>query len=118
MDRISSLEITRIKFKEHQKFDIEQYFRHCFGIISPTEENPVEVILSFDPDQGKYIKTLPLHYSQQIIVDNAEELRIKLLIYNTFDFRMELLAHGNAVRVLQPESLAEEIRMEHVAAAK
>ena len=61
---------------------------------------------------------LPRHQSQQIIVDNADELRIKLLVYNTFDFRMELLAHGNTVRVLQPESLAEEIRSEHLAAAR
>jgi len=118
LDRISSLEITKSKFKYTQNFNIEEYFRHCFGIISPTDENPIEVILSFDPDQGKYIKTLPLHHSQEIIVDNADELRIKLLIYNTFDFRMELLAHGNTVRVLQPESLAEEVRAEHLAAAK
>ncbi len=118
LDRISSLEITRSKFKCPQNFNIEDYFKHCFGIISPTAEKPIEVILSFDPDQGKYIKTLPLHQSQQIIVDNDDELRIKLLIYNTFDFRMELLAHGNMVRVLQPESLAEEIRAGHLAAAK
>ena len=118
LDRKSSLEITKSKFKYPQNFDIEEYFRHCFGIIAATEEKPMEVILSFDPDQGKYIITLPLHQSQQIIVDNADELRIKLLVYNTFDFRMELLAHGNTVRVLQPESLAEEIRSEHLAAAR
>jgi predicted DNA-binding transcriptional regulator YafY len=118
LDRISSLEITTGKFRHPKNFDIDEYFRHCFGIISPTEESPVEVILSFDPDQGKYIKTLPLHHSQQIIVDNADEFRIKLLIYNTFDFRMELLAHGNTVRVLQPESLVKEIRAEHMAAGE
>ena len=118
LDRITYLEITRSKFKNPQKFDIEEYFRHCFGIISPTEEKPMEVILSFDPDQGKYIKTLPLHHSQQIIVDNSDELRIKLLIYDTFDFRMELLAHGSTVSVIQPVTLAEEIQAEHFAAIK
>ena len=118
LDRISSLEITTGNFKHPKNFDIDEYFSHCFGIISPTEVNPVEVILSFDPDQGKYIKTLPLHRSQQIIVDNAEELRIRLLIYDTFDFRMELLAHGSKVKVLQPLSLAEEIRAEHLASAE
>jgi len=118
LDRISSLEITRSKFKSTRKFDIEECFRHCFGIITPIEEKPIEVILSFEPDQGKYIKTLPLHKSLQIITDNDNELVIKLLIYDTFDFRMELLAHGNTVRVLKPQSLAEEIRAEHLEAAK
>ena len=117
LDRISSLEITKIRFRYPTSFDIEEYFRHCFGIISPVEEKPAEVILSFDPDQGKYIKTLPLHQSQQILVDNDNELRVKLLIYITFDFRMELWAHGNTIRILQPASLAEEIRAEHLAAS-
>ena len=118
LDRLTSLEITRNNFKSLQNFDIEEYFKHCFGIIAPKDEKPQEVILSFNPDQGKYIKTLPLHKSQQIILDNSVEFRVKLLIYNTFDFRMELLAHGSSVRVLQPAALAEEIRAEHLAAAK
>ena len=118
LDRLTSLEITRNTFTPPLNFEIEEYFSHCFGIISPTDEKPIEVILSFEPEQGKYIKTLPLHQSQRIIVDNSDELRIKLLIYDTFDFRMELLAHGKTVRVLEPVSLAEQIRAEHLAAAK
>ncbi|MEI7525996.1 MAG: WYL domain-containing protein, partial [Mariniphaga sp.] len=38
LDRISSLEITKNKFTYPQNFNIDEYFRHCFGIISPLEE--------------------------------------------------------------------------------
>jgi predicted DNA-binding transcriptional regulator YafY len=110
LDRLTALEITHNPFKYPEKFEIEEYFRHCFGIISPANEEPVEVILSFNPDQGKYIKSLPLHESQQIIVDNVNELQIKLLIYTTFDFKMELLSYGESVKVLKPDSLIEEVK--------
>jgi predicted DNA-binding transcriptional regulator YafY len=71
---------------------------------------PEQVILSFDPEQGKYIKSLPLHDSQQILVDNSEEFRIKLELYITFDFIMEILSYGSRVKVLEPVELVEEVK--------
>ncbi|NLN37571.1 MAG: WYL domain-containing protein, partial [Bacteroidales bacterium] len=73
-------------------------------------ESPAEIILSFDPLQGKYIKTLPLHASQQILEDNTKELRIRLTLYVTHDFIMELLSYGEHLKVIQPSSLAEAMK--------
>jgi predicted DNA-binding transcriptional regulator YafY len=81
--------------------------------MSPNDDGPKEIILSFDPDQGKYIKTLPLHESQQILIDKEDKLQIKLTLYITYDFIMELLSHGEKVKVLKPGSLADEIKAIH-----
>jgi len=110
LDRLTALDITRTQFKNPDNFDIEKPFRDCFGIITGNGEEPQEVILSFDADQGKYIKSLPLHESQQIIVDNDHELQIRLFLYVTYDFEMELLSYGEHVKVLKPESLIEEMK--------
>ena len=110
LDRITALDITLTKFKNTENFDIEEQFKYCFGIISPNDEEPQEVILSFDPVQGKYIKSMPLHESQQILVDNNTELQIKLLLYVTYDFEMELLSYGEYIKVLKPESLITELK--------
>lgn len=80
------------------------------------EEQPQEVILSFDPVQGKYIKSLPLHESQEIILDNDDELEVKLLLYLTYDFNMELLSYGERVKVLKPDSLIEEMKTSYTEA--
>jgi predicted DNA-binding transcriptional regulator YafY len=80
-------------------------YKYCFGIIAPNADKPSEVILSFDPFQGKYIKSLPLHTTQEVIVDNDDELRIRLTVYLTHDFLMELLSYGDTVQVLQPKKL-------------
>ena len=113
IDRMNDLEITNVKFVVPPSFDANELFKNCYGIISPTDKKPEEVILSFDPEQGKYLKSLPLHVSQEIIVDNQDELRIKLKVYETYDFVMGLLSYGESVKVLQPVSLLEQIKMAH-----
>ena len=113
LDRMSGLEITSVGFVLPANYNAEESYRYCFGIISPNDENPQEIILSFDPFQGKYIKTLPLHETQQVLIDNQDELRIKLHLHITHDLLMELLSFGNNMKVLKPELLANEIKAAH-----
>lgn len=113
LDRLTGLEITKKTFEYPTDYNIEESYRYCFGIISPTTEQTEEIILTFNPFQGKYIKTLPLHHTQQILIDNKEELRISLRLYVTHDLVMELLSYGNNMKVLQPQSLVDKIRKAH-----
>ena len=113
LDRMSSLEITNVTFILPANYSAEESYRYCFGIISPNDENPQEIILSFDPFQGKYIKTLPLHETQRVLIDNEDELQIKMHLHVTHDLVMELLSFGNNVKVLKPKLLANEIKAAH-----
>lgn len=110
LDRLTNLEITNKVFQYPNKFNIEENYRFCFGIISPTDEEPEEIILSFDPVQGKYIKSLPIHDTQHILFDNKDELQIKLKLFVTHDFIMELLSYGEDVVVLKPKVLAKKMK--------
>jgi predicted DNA-binding transcriptional regulator YafY len=113
LDRLSSLEITKKHFEYPVDFDVNKHYNNSFGIISPNGEEPQEIELSFDPYQGQYIKTLPLHHSQYILIDNNKELRIKLFMVITFDFIMELLAYGQYVKVLSPNNLSDHMKDNH-----
>jgi predicted DNA-binding transcriptional regulator YafY len=113
LDRLSNLEITRTGFEFPGTYNVDENYRFCFGIISPNDEAPQDIILSFDPFQGKYIKTLPLHETQEVLIDNEEELQIKLKLCVTQDLIMELLSFGDDMKVLKPESLAEKIKKAH-----
>ncbi len=110
LDRLTELEITKKKFQFPLEFNVNDYFKHCFGIISPNEHKPQQVVLSFDPYQGKYIKSLPLHESQQVLIDNEDELRVKLTLFITHDFFMELLSFGNTMKIIKPESLIKDVQ--------
>lgn len=113
LDRIFNLEITKRRFVVPAGLNMRESYRHSFGIIGPGEQKPQEIILSFEPFQGKYIKSLQLHESQQVLEDNEDELRVKLTLSVTYDFVMELLSHGESVKVIQPASLIEEIKNIH-----
>jgi len=117
LDRLTNLDITKKSFDYPKTFDIEENYRFCFGIISPNGKKPEEIVLSFDPYQGKYIKSLPLHDTQQILIDNDKELQVKLKLCITFDFVMELLSFGETVKVIKPKSLIKEIKQSHERAA-
>jgi predicted DNA-binding transcriptional regulator YafY len=42
--------------------------------------------------------------------DNCEELRISLNLYITHDLKMEILSYGDSVKILAPESFANEMK--------
>lgn len=109
LDRIIDFSETPKRFDYPRDLDINRMFRNCFGVINPDEGQPQEIILSFDPEQGKYIQSYPIHESQTVLIDNAHELRIRLYLYITHDLRMELLSYGDRVKVHAPQSLANDL---------
>lgn len=113
LDRISELQITNHSSRLPADFHVEEYFRHCFGIERPNQGKPEEILLSFDPFQAKYIKTLPLHPTQEIVFENAEEVQIRITAFATHDLYMELMSMGDQVTVLAPRALAAKLREGH-----
>ena len=109
LDRISKLEITKEGFHIPKDFDVNQHYKYCFGIVGPNVQQPTEIFLSFNPVEGEYIKSMPLHETQEILKDNEDELLIKLRLFITHDFLMELLSHGDQVKVIKPDKLIADI---------
>ena len=109
LDRIKDLVISEYKFSPVD-YNIHEEFDNCFGIINGTNEKAQKVVLSFTPQEGRYVQSLPLHHSQQLILKNQEEIRFSYYIRPTYDFRMELLSYGDQVKVLKPESLQKAVK--------
>lgn len=110
LDRIK-FEIIQLTEKRIGKIDIKSRFENVYGIIKSDTE-PHEVILQFTSFQGQYIKSQPLHHSQQIIEDTDKYLTIKLYLHCEFEFKQKILSLGNTVKVLSPICLIDEIKAE------
>lgn len=107
VDRIEFMEILPEKFEREPDFDINELFDDVIGLQADNEKQ--KVILQFDPEQGKYIKTLPWHKSQSIIEDNENGLTIELNIRPNFEFIQKILMQAKSVKILEPQWLADEI---------
>ncbi|TAF44899.1 MAG: WYL domain-containing protein [Sphingobacteriales bacterium] len=118
LDRLSNLDITKKGYPKQDSFDIDAHYKNSFGIISPNELLPEKVVLSFNAFQGKYVKSLPLHDSQVVILDIVNEVQIQLNLCITHDFAMELLSFGDNFKVIQPKTLLDKIKTAHYNAFK
>ncbi|MGB8375623.1 MAG: WYL domain-containing protein [Salegentibacter sp.] len=112
LDRLSSLEITGRSFDAIPDYDPESDYEYSFGIINGTAEKPETIELSFTPREGRYVKSLPLHHSQKLLLEDEKETIFSYELSPTYDFKMEVLSYGDQVKVLKPESLKKTIRKE------
>lgn len=111
LDRMSDLILVAGEsFTMPDNFSPQEFFKDCFGIIT-NQNDAKHIVLRVDPIQAKYFRALPLHHSQR------EELHDKYSVFHynmriTYDLREEIMSHGSAVEVLQPQELKTIIREE------
>lgn len=107
LDRFVDMEELEERFELPKGFDAEEYFHNYFGVI--IGEAPEDVRIRVVPDQVKYFRTLPLHWSQKETVQEDGSSVFSYRIAPTFDFVQEILSHGADVEVLAPAELRERI---------
>ena len=109
LDRISDLHATGKTFKLPKDFDAQTFFEDSFGIIVDESIEPCVVKLKVSGAKRKYFQTLPLHASQQEIETADDYTVFSYFISPTFDFKQEILSHGDEIEVVSPEWFREEI---------
>ncbi|GGG18861.1 MULTISPECIES: helix-turn-helix transcriptional regulator [Pontibacter] len=109
LDRICSLEPTRdTVFMDNYGFNPQLHFKNAIG-ISLEEETVEDVTLSFTPHDGNYIKTQYLHSSQEILIDDKTELRVRLKVVINYELISTILSFGMAVKVIEPAVLKQKV---------
>jgi predicted DNA-binding transcriptional regulator YafY len=108
LDRVLELEVLTETFKLKNKKP-KELFDSVIGLVYSGEKIET-IVLSFDPFQGKYIKSQPIHHSQKIVIDSDKELRIELRVKVNYELEEQILKHGQRVRVLEPKSLRKLIK--------
>ena len=116
LDRIYKLEILDDKFVP-DNVDFEDYFKYSFG-ITVNDEEPISVVLSFTVFQGKYIKALPIHPTQKILVDSKEELRISVDVKPSYEFYEKILGYGANVKIISPPVIISDLKSKILQASK
>lgn len=111
LERISDIKITTEEFKKNPEINIDEKYEGLFGIVDK-EELPVEdITISFNYRDGQYVKSLPIHHSQDTKEDNPDkdEIIFTLRLKITEDLVLELLSRGKSLKVIEPRHLVEKI---------
>lgn len=109
LDRFEDIDISEETFSMPEDFDAESFFQDYFGIIVEQQKQLETIKLKVNPFQAKYLRSLPLHSSQEEIESKDDYSVFSYCLKPTFDFMQELLSHGSTVEVLQPLSLRKDI---------
>jgi len=110
LDRILHLEVlVDARFKMPDSFDPSEYFEEYYGVIIDDDLDVERVKLKVSTSQANYLRSLPLHQTQQEIQTTDEYSIFELRIRPTFDFYQEILHNGEDMEVLEPLWLRKEI---------
>ena len=117
-DRIISLDVTDETFDYPKDFDPATWFRDSYGIVRDPEVPVETVVLRAFGKEANYLRDLPLHHSQKEVVTTDAYSDFSLTLSPTADFFSPLLSRGAAIKVLEPQWLADEIKQLHQAAVE
>ena len=110
LDRIISLQDTDKKFKKVKQNIIAALFKNVIGITACEQDIPQEIELVCKAYQGNLLKTLPLHPSQKVICETADEIVLTYNMVINFELKQRLLMISTQAKVVRPESLKLEMK--------
>ncbi|NPD83854.1 WYL domain-containing protein [Lentimicrobium sp. L6] len=110
LDRIRSIDVLQDESVERPKIDAS-VFNNIIGVSEP-HLKPEKVVLAFTPRQGRYIKSSPIHPTQELVSDDENGLVISLKVGINWELKEVIKKNGIQVKVLEPAHLVEEIKQE------
>lgn len=115
LDRIQQLEvIADSHFELPVDFSAAEYFKNSFGIFVDEKNPPEHVIIRAYGIHADYLRTLPLHASQNELVtvsDNAEPYTdFEYHLDVTIDLVNELLSKGEGIEVIESDRLRAKMQ--------
>lgn len=110
LDRIQLVEpLPQERFKEQREFNGTDYFKDIIG-VSRNNQEAVTVLFWADHHQAPYIRTKPLHESQQIVESAKEGILFSIKVIPNLELERELLGFGEGLRVVAPNNLVRKLR--------
>ena len=108
-DRITSLTLTDEPFSVDPDFDAEAFFSEYFGVMTDDRIPLQRIVLRAFGNERFALRDLPLHPSQKLLEECDDHVDFELFLRPTTDFLAHILSRGRWVKVIFPESIAQQI---------
>ena len=105
LDRISDLELTTQTVQSDRHIDYRKNRQHVIGVTAPPGAPVERVVLRFAKPEAEYVRSLPLHGSQEITRETDTSVDVQIGVVLNHELQREILAYGELVEVLEPLAL-------------
>ena len=111
LDRTLSMELTDEIFALPEDFDAKNFYAGTVGIYVDDNEALQLVKIRVRDVQREYLRTLPLHHSQEEEIATSNEYSdFRYYLRLTPELTTQILAMGENVEVLEPQELRERVK--------
>ncbi|MBZ5499761.1 MAG: WYL domain-containing protein [Acidobacteriia bacterium] len=107
VDRIQSLTVTALPCQMPLGFNVEEYVKNALTVMVGGPQ--IEVELRFDKKTTAWAKNRIWHPSQKATITKDGCLTLTLQVAETPELIGWILSFGSGVRVMQPDSLRQEV---------
>lgn len=109
LDRIQHIDVTSVPFSFPENFNPVDYCSKSYGIFL-SNKSPEIVKLKVTENQQSFLRSLPLHWSQEEIEANENYSIFQYFLSPEYDFEQELLSRASTIEVLEPEWLRADMK--------
>lgn len=110
LDRLETAELTDRTFKLPKNFHAAEFLSTFYGVVIGYNIDPEKIVIRANEDHKHYLKSLPIHHSQQLIEETDTYADFELYLSPTYDFIMNLLQMGEKIEVMSPPSLRKVMK--------
>ncbi len=108
LDRMTDFMALSTTFSLDTNFNPELFFKYSIGITTYDGE-PQNIVIKANKVMAKYLLSQPLHHTQQSKELENGEHSFSYYLLPSYELKMTLLGFGDAVTILKPKSLANDI---------
>lgn len=107
VDRLLAVFLSKTQFQVDPAFDSKKCRQDAFGV---SWQDPVDIVLRFRTDQATYVRERIWHPSQQVVELPDGGVQLAFRAGGQFEIRRWILGWGDAVEVISPAELRDELR--------
>ncbi|MGL4582121.1 MAG: helix-turn-helix transcriptional regulator [Flavobacterium sp.] len=110
LDRILNVyALANEPYKEYTGVDFDRYYNDALGVTKTAQDRAQKVILWVNAYNVPYVKTKPLHHSQQVLEEDETGMKIRIDVVLNFELEREILGFGETMKVITPKILQKKI---------
>jgi len=111
LDRMRDTESSALeRFELPPDFKVDDYFQGGFGIWRGREK--IKVVIDFDASVAELVRTRRVHETQKLATLADGTLRLTMTVGNLTELSSWVLGWGKTAKVVEPEALATQLRIE------